>query len=89
MKKEYSRVKEYCFSDYVIPNRKDCYSEIELKEYLKSFLNRFDDNSKNIYKKLLDGWSIKEIAKDVGFSPNNISNIIRRKIRPELAKNYC
>jgi RNA polymerase sigma factor (sigma-70 family) len=64
------------------------HEEPEIKEFLKNFSSRFDGREKSIYEKLIIGMKIKDIAEDMKTSHNNISNIIRRKIRPELVREF-
>jgi len=87
LRSEMRRLKYEC--DVELICIKDQHSESEIKEYLKDFIGRFDDRSNNIFEKLLNGYKIKDIAEDLNLSQSIIYNIITRKIRPELVKNFC
>lgn len=71
-----------------IIDKKNYYSEIETFESLKQLSENFEGNSRVVFDKLIDGLKIKDIADELNFSSNNVSNIIRRKIRPKVFVNF-
>lgn len=89
LRKEYSKEPEGFAEISSIKDDKDHISKFEIKESLKNCYKRLDKTSKIILEKMSIGMKAKEIAEDLGFSSNNVSNIIRRKIRPELVGELC
>lgn len=88
LRKEYSKKPETCIDKVNIGSKSNEYSRFELAERLRPYQERFDNASRKILNSLLKGDKQKDIAFDLGISHSNVSNIIRRKIRPELVKEF-
>jgi RNA polymerase sigma factor (sigma-70 family) len=73
----------------LISNENNLYREFEEKHFINQISNNLDKVSKYVCQQIIIGKKNKEIADSLNYTTSNISNIIKRKIRPQLIKEFC